>query len=164
MPSDCPDWHDRRAVEGAGPVAFAGRAEAVYGGAPAYAWCDAEYAHPAASSVGSGRTGAARSVSTGAAEGGLQPNPHRGRTQRPALHPVEMGDGSHANARSRKERAICLGWQIGLAFLWRLAAGADSGLLAAGAAHLPSPAPGAIVVASGRTRAGPGDLGPFRRC
>jgi hypothetical protein len=35
------------------------------------------------------------------------------------------------------------------------------GVLAASLAHLPSPHPGAIVAASGRARAGPGDLRPF---
>ena len=49
------------------------------------------------------------------------------------------------------------------ALLRRLAAGADLGVLAAGAAHLPSPDPGADVAAAGRARAGPGDLRAFRR-
>ena len=49
------------------------------------------------------------------------------------------------------------------ALLRRLAAGTDLGLLAAGAAHLPSSDPGADLAATGRARAGPGDLRAFRR-
>ena len=53
-------------------------------------------------------------------------------------------------------------WLEQPALLRRLAAGADLGLLAAGAAHLPSPDPGADVAAAGRS-ARPGDLRTFRR-
>src|SRR5262249_217785 len=49
------------------------------------------------------------------------------------------------------------------ALLRRLAAPADLGVLAAGAAHLPPPNAAAVVAARGRARAGPGDLRPLRR-
>src|SRR5262249_46336236 len=48
------------------------------------------------------------------------------------------------------------------ALLRRVAAGADLGLLAARAAHLPPPNSGADLAAAGRT-ARPGDLRPLRR-
>src|SRR5262249_37663866 len=49
------------------------------------------------------------------------------------------------------------------AFLRRFEARADMGLLATGAAHLPSPDPGADLAAP-RWSACPGDLRAFRRC
>src|SRR5262249_20141770 len=50
------------------------------------------------------------------------------------------------------------------AFLRRLAAGADMGLLASCPPHLPSPDTGADVAKACRARAGSGDLRSLRRC
>ena len=87
--------------------------------------------------------------------------PCRREARRPGVH-REVRLAGEATAA-----AVCAGHHRLVAgepaLLRRLAAGADLGLLAASAAHLPPPDAGADLAAAGRARAGPGDLRAFRR-